>query len=107
MDQTAKAPHLNGSYSAWGAGQPDNAAGDELCGAANHSLVHKASGAWGWSDEPCQARLVHMCEVSRPATATYFSLATQNNYMLNTSAVDAFEAEESCQRMGGHITSYL
>jgi hypothetical protein len=106
MDQTLPAPHANGSYSAWGTGQPDNAAGAELCGAANRSLVNRTHTAWGWSDELCSMPLVHMCEVSKPTTARYFSLATQNNYLINTSVVDSFEADESCRRIGGFVTSY-
>ena len=107
LDQTVPAPHLNGSYSSWGAGQPDNALGAELCAAANRTLASKTNKTWGWSDEMCGTRLPYVCEVARPNTATYYSLATQNNYLINTSVVDSFEASESCRRLGGYTTSYL
>jgi hypothetical protein len=107
LDQTVRAPHVNGSYSSWGAGQPDNLLGAELCAAANRTLASKTNKTWGWSDEICGVRLAYICEVSRPNTATYYSLATENNYLVNTSMVDSFEAAESCHRKGGFTTSYL
>lgn len=52
---------MNFSESNWGLGQPDNAGGDEACGAIN------SSGYWG--DYPCSESLPSICYDSKPTFA--------------------------------------
>lgn len=53
------------TYEHWGRTQdnsePNNAVGNEYCGAASFPLLHK--GAWGWSDSICISKMPFICRL--------------------------------------------
>jgi hypothetical protein len=49
------------SYAHWGADEPDNSTGTEVCTAANYTQAYDE--AWGWSDTGCNQGLPFMCRL--------------------------------------------
>lgn len=43
---------------------------------------------------------------NKPLVALYTSSASQNTYMLNTTAADQYAAEDACVQWGAHLVSY-
>jgi hypothetical protein len=60
-------PSGRGTYSRWGAGEPNGRAVPELCTAANQSLAYGADMyTYGWSDTACERqRMISMCRIMR------------------------------------------
>ena len=110
LDRTALPPS-NRTYARWSPGEPGPQTDLNFCATANASNAWGAGASagtapWGWQSHDCTQEAVYICEVDRPLTMTFTSNITQNTYMLNTSAADRNQAQESCIGMGGHVVSF-
>lgn len=95
-----------GSYSHWPptVRQPDNAAGDEYCVAANSTLLHGK--AWGWCDTSCDKQLAYICRQDVMALYNYTSPVTGSKYHMVSAPANGLIAEANCNSLGGHLVVY-
>jgi hypothetical protein len=96
----------HGSYSHWPptVKQPDNAAGDEYCAAANSTLLHGK--AWGWCDTSCDRQLAYICRQDVMALYNYTSPVTGSKYHMVSAPANGLAAEVNCNSLGGHLVVY-